>query len=153
MEGRIKKGSFVYNDYVIYCTMYEYDLSDVINDCSSVEVYRGGVKELLSPDKADKVKRLIISMNDGGYEMPGYGVSIDSLTREEMKNGVWVRLVYPERTYRGEIPFESLLIKVERDYCGYNLIREYDGKYQGRVFYYNLKEGTTMQVLHELLCG
>lgn len=132
--------------------MYGYDLNDVIDDCAFIEVYRGGVKELLSPEKADEVKACFAAMNEGGYEMPGYGVSINSLTREEMKNGVWVRLVYSERRYRGEIPFESLLVKVDKDYCGYNLIREYEGKYQGRVFYYNLKEGNTMQSLYNLLC-
>lgn len=133
--------------------MYEYGLNDVINDASSVEIYVGGVKEILDPDKADEVKSCIIRMNEGGYEMPGYGVSIDSLTRQELKSGVWVRLVYPERVYRGEIPFESLLIKVDKEYCGYNLMREYEGKYQGRVFYFNLQPGKTMEPLYNLLCG
>ena len=133
--------------------MYEYDLNDVINNCTAAQVYVDGKQKELGKDELAALKAVFEKMNVGGYEMPGYGVSIDSLTREELKSGVWVRLMCPERVYRGDIPFESLLIKVDENYCGYNLIREYEGKYQGRVFYFNLQEGKTMRDLYTFLCG
>ena len=134
--------------------MYEKTIDEVIGDCDRMEVIIDGrVCSLVrGEEQFNAVCQSFYEMNKGGYEMPGYGVSIDSLTRQELKSGVWVRLVYPERVYRGEIPFESLLIKVDKEYCGYNLMREYEGKYQGRVFYFNLQPGKTMEPLYSLLC-
>lgn len=122
----------------MYCAMYEQSINEVIGACDKIEVISDGVvKSFSNADaQAKSILSAIASMNEGGWEMPGYGVSIDRLTREEMKKGMWLRLVYDERQTRNEMPFDSLLIRVKSEYCGYDLIREVDGKYQGRVFYF-----------------
>ena len=133
--------------------MYEQSINEVIGACDKIEVISDGVVKSFSraDARAKSILSAIASMNEGGWEMPGYGVSIDRLTREEMKNGMWLRLVYDERQTRNEMPFDSLLIRVKGEYCGYDLIREADGKYQGRVFYFNLNEGKNMQELFSLM--
>ena len=135
--------------------MYEQSINEVIGVCDKIEVISDGVVKSFSraDARAKSILSAIASMNEGGWEMPGYGVSIDRLTREEMKKGMWLRLVYDERQTRNEMPFDSLLIRVKGEYCGYDLIRESDGKYQGRVFYFNLQEGKTMRDLYKFLCG
>lgn len=137
----------------MYCAMYEQSINEVIGACDKIEVISDGVVKSFSraDARAKSILSAIASMNEGGWEMPGYGVSIDRLTREEMKKGMWLRLVYDERQTRNEMPFDSLLIRVKGEYCGYDLIRESDGKYQGRVFYFNLKEGKNMQELFSLM--
>lgn len=133
--------------------MYEQSINEVIGACDKIEVISDGVVKSFSraDARAKSILSAIASMNEGGWEMPGYGVSIDRLTREEMKKGMWLRLVYDERQTRNEMPFDSLLIRVKGEYCGYDLIREADVKYQGRVFYFNLKEGKNMQELFSLM--
>lgn len=133
--------------------MYEQSINEVIGACDKIEVISDGVVKSFScaDAQAKSILSAIASMNEGGWEMPGYGVSIDRLTREEMKKGMWLRLVYDKRQTRNEMPFDSLLIRVKGEYCGYDLIREADSKYQGRVFYYNLKEGKNMQELFSLM--
>lgn len=133
--------------------MYEQSINEVIGACDKIEVISDGVVKSFSraDAQAKSILSAIASMNEGGWEMPGYGVSIDRLTREEMKKGMWLRLVYDERQTRNEMPFDSLLIRVKGEYCGYDLIREADSKYQGRVFYFNLKEGKNMQELFSLM--
>ena len=137
----------------MYCAMYEQSINEVIGACDKIEVISDGVVKSFShaDAQAKSILSAIASMNEGGWEMPGYGVSIDRLTREEMKKGMWLRLVYDERQTRNEMPFDSLLIRVKSEYCGYDLIREVDCKYQGRVFYFNLKEGKNMQELFSLM--
>ena len=137
----------------MYCAMYEQSINEVIGACDKIEVISDGVVKSFSraDARAKSILSAIASMNEGGWEMPGYGVSIDRLTREEMKKGMWLRLVYDERQTRNEMPFDSLLIRVKGEYCGYDLIRESDGKYQGRVFYFNLKECKNMQELFSLM--
>ena len=49
-----------------------------------------------------------------------------------------------------EMPFETLLINVEKDWSGFNIIRKHDSKYEGRCFYINL-ENADMSKLYELL--
>lgn len=133
--------------------MYEQSINEVIDACDKIEVISDGVVKSFSraDARAKSILSAIASMNEGGWEMPGYGVSIDRLTREEMKKGMWLRLVYDKKQTRNEMPFDSLLIRVKGEYCGYDLIREADSKYQGRVFYYNLKEGKNMQELFSLM--
>lgn len=133
--------------------MYEQSINEVIGACDKIEVISSSVVKSFSraDARAKSILSAIASMNEGGWEMPGYGVSIDRLTREEMKKGMWLRLVYDERQTRNEMPFDSLLIRVKGEYCGYDLIREADVKYQGRVFYFNLKEGKNMQELFSLM--
>lgn len=133
--------------------MYEQSINEIIGACDKIEVISDGVVKSFShaDAQAKSILSAIASMNEGGWEMPGYGVSIDRLTREEMKKGMWLRLVYDERQTRNEMPFDSLLIRVKSEYCGYDLIREVDGKYQGRVFYFNLKESKNMQELFSLM--
>ena len=45
--------------------------------------------------------------------------------------------------------FEGLLIKVEKDWHGFNLIRKNNGKYDGRCFYLSLEN--SMDELYETL--
>ena len=71
--------------------MYEQSINEVIGACDKIEVISDGVVKSFSRDdaQAKSILSAIASMNEGGWEMPGYGVSIDRLTREEMKKGMW----------------------------------------------------------------
>ena len=133
--------------------MYEKTIDGVIGDCDRMEVIIDGrVCSLVrGEEQFNAVCQSFYEMNKGGYEMPGYGVSLDKAVREQLKEGLWLRLVYDERQVRNEMPFDSLLVHIKDDHCGYELIREYDGKYQGRVFYYSLEKGKTMAEVGRLL--
>lgn len=78
-------------------------------------------------------------MIEGAHPMPAFGVSIDAETEKEKKKGLWVEFVFKEQMECYGLPFEKLLISVEKSFCGFNLIRytkEY--KYFGRCFYLDL---------------
>ena len=83
--------------------------------------------------------------------MPAFGVSIDELTREDMKNGLWIELCFDGVQSFEAMDFEGLLIKVEKDFHGFNLIRRNNGKYDGRCFYLSLQN--SMDKLYEEIEG
>ncbi len=76
-----------------------------------------------------------------GRQMPAFGVSIDRLTREEMKTGLWIEFLFANEERCMGMPFESLLVGIRGEYRGFNVIRRTEGLYQGRCFYIDLGGG------------
>lgn len=89
-------------------------------------------------------------MTENAVRMPAFGVSIDRLTREEMKRGLWVEFLYARQEVVAEMPFTALLFAVKEDFFGFNVERLYEGGYNGRCFYIDLR-GTSMQALASVL--
>lgn len=88
---------------------------------------------------------------EGSHEMPAFGVSIDRLTVKEMKSGLWLEFCFAKTCYYNEMDFEKLLVKVEPDYCGFNIIRyNADRGYDGRCYYIDLIK-SNMTELYQIL--
>ena len=98
-------------------------------------------------DKFEQIIVVLKNVTKHAHDMPAFGVSLDDLTINEMKEGIWLELVFNEPYVFNEMPFEALLIKVEKDIYGFNLIRKNNGKYDGRCFYLSLNE--SMNDLYE----
>ena len=91
-------------------------------------------------------------MIDGAHQMPAFGVSINEYTVQEMKKGKWLEFVFPEQTECDGMPFERLLINVQKEGYGFNLIR-YNAEqgYDGRCFYLDLVNKNTGNLYNILL--
>ncbi len=89
-------------------------------------------------EKYEAILSSVQNATKGAHEMPAFGVSIDKETRKEMQDGTWIEFIYETSNKHNEMPFESLLISVNADYSGFNLIRKVNGKYEGRCFYLDL---------------
>lgn len=83
------------------------------------------------------------NMAEDSYFSPALGVSLDNLTREEKKEGVWLEFFYSEETKFAELPFTSLLVHIQPKFYGFNLIRCFNEKYEGRCLYLNLSKPST----------
>lgn len=107
----------------------------------AVRIYREGKAEeyAAGTEKFDEVLSAWEDMTQDAFPMPAFGVSIDSLTREELKKGTWVEFLFDGERGK-ELPFERLLVKCEPDYHGFNLIRYTQGGYNGRCYYLDLRE-------------
>ena len=119
-------------------------LVDIIDSCSSVIIYRDDVSRQF--DNGDENYNAILqgwnNMTSCAIEMPAYCVSIDKLTREQIKNGNWVEFIFDGVCEFNSMPFEKLLVQVEDNYCGFNLIRYTSNEgYSGRCFYLQLHNG------------
>lgn len=80
----------------------------------------------------------MLSIFEESREMPSLGVSLDNLTREEMKNGIWLQLDFEDEIVYSGMPFDSLLFKLENNSYGLSVIRKYQGLYEGRCYYFDL---------------
>lgn len=129
------------------------EIFEVFDEAEIINVYNDGIKTAYSSGE-EEYKKILVSWNemiDGAHDMPAYGVSLDNLTRKEMKSGLWVEFDFGKVLACNEMPFEKLLVKVEKDYYGFNLIRyNTNYGYDGRCFYLDLN-GKNMGNFYDLL--
>ena len=102
-------------------------------------------------DKYEEIMLALKEITHNSHEMPAFGVSIDNLTREEMAKGTWLELNFDTTCKLEGMDFDGLLIKVEKGWHGFNLIRKNNGKYDGRCFYLSLENSMDKLygVIHE----
>ena len=90
-------------------------------------------------DKFEEILSSLLSVTKNSHDMPAFGVSIDSETKKAIQFGTWIELQFKTTKTFNEMPFDALLIQIEEDYQGINIIRKNNKKYDGRCFYLNLK--------------
>ena len=83
------------------------------------------------------------------HEMPALGVSLDQETKEAKKSDLWLEIHFAKTMHYLDMPFDSLLIKIEKDNSGCNIIRGTRGKYEGRCYYLNTT--STMENLYSIV--
>ena len=115
--------------------------TQIFSNSSSVIIYKDSLSHEFFKGEEEYV-RILNGWNEmvfDAVEMPAFGVSLDSLTREQMKEGEWIEFVFDGVCEFNEMPFEKLLVKVEDSYSGFNIVRYMtDGGYHGRCFYLQL---------------
>lgn len=124
---------------------------DYFYNAQKIVVYKEGEIQALTKgdDKFELVVNGLLEITENSHEMPAFGVSLDHETREALKTGIWIELEFiGVQEYNG-MPFESLLMQVNNDHSGFNLVRRYNGKYEGRCFYLHLENN--MQQLYDIL--
>lgn len=106
-----------------------------------INVYDNGTKTVYSAgeEKFNGIMGEWNAMIASSHQMPAFGVSINDLTFSEMGSGLWVEFDFGKELVCCEMPFEKLLVKVGKEYSGFNLVR-YTQKYgyDGRCFYLDL---------------
>ena len=119
------------------------DLNVYLRNADAVCIYSEG--ESISYMSGSEQYALFLQawegMTENAVRMPAFGVSIDRLTREEMQRGLWAEFRFSAPQICANMPFERLLFKVEPEYRGFNLLRYSGGKYEGRCYYIDLREG------------
>lgn len=128
------------------------DIYEAINTCKKIETHING--EIITHDsnsaEFDEILSQMDIMLEGSREMPAFGVSLDNETKDAIKEGVWLKLIYDKTYAHNEMPFDSLLIQIEKDWTGFNIYRGNNGIYEGRCFYIDLVE-SDMSDLFELV--
>lgn len=120
--------------------IYYNDIHSAINDSKSVEVIINDNRKLFIKGDEDfeNILNCFNDMVNNSHQMPALGVSIHELALEKMKEGVWVEFNFNNILYCNDMPFESLLIEVVPNFGGFNIVRKYKDRYDGRCFYIDL---------------
>ena len=125
------------------------EIFSVIPQAERIVLYADGAEKIFTREDAEflKIMAAWAEMVQGAHQMPAFGVSIDRLTRGEMKSGHWLEFFFAEKYESNGLPFDSLLFVVRDEYKGINLVRrDENGLYQGRCIYIDLN-GKDMSAL------
>ena len=120
-------------------------LPEIFSEAQMVKVYNDGQEIVMSQQVKSDFDTLFVEALDDARQMPAFGVSIHKLTVEEMKSGIWVKFIYQQTMEVDGMPFDELLVHVQKDMHGVNIIRGNGGSYNGRCFYLDLN-GTLDEV-------
>lgn len=134
------------------CTEEE-DLAAFALRAAAIVVYAGGAAHRFARGSEGfaSAEAAWKEMTEGALRMPAFGVSIDRLTREGMKSGLWAEFVFEGEQSLAGMPFTALLVEVKPEHCGFNLARlQPGGGYDGRCFYLDLR-GKTMRPFADAL--
>ena len=129
------------------------NLEEVFADSYQIDLLINNEKYEYDNNDQEYYKILVLfdEMLTGSRQDPALGVSLDNETRKAIKNGVWLEFNYDITRYNNDLPFDSLLIEVNQNYGGFNIIRKYNNKYEGRCFYINLENNSRMNKLYNYL--
>ena len=98
-------------------------------------------KQVTIENESNEFQDIIDVMHDmclDSHEMPAFGVSLDNETRLAMKSGLWIEFRFDKQYIYSEMPFDRLLISVDAESSGFNIIRYHNDMYEGRCYYLNL---------------
>lgn len=101
-------------------------------------------------DDLNQLNVVLNQMLQDSHTMPAFGVSIHTETLKAIKHGVWLKLQYNGTQSLDDMPFDELLIEINPEFSGFNIIRGNRGIYEGRCFYIDL-DNTTMQSLYDFV--
>lgn len=127
------------------------ELNEVFVNAKEINLYVDGAKSTYNVgDNFNIILGCWNKMLSGGYTMPAFGVSLHAQTVAAMQKGIWIEFDFGKKTVIDELPFNKLLINIQKDYTGFNIIR-YNSKigYDGRCFYYSLSKD--MSELYNLI--
>jgi len=116
------------------------NILEILTQCDQIKIYQEDNSYNFYQD-SEQFKLLtneILNLSQASREAPAFGVSLHQETLIAMKSGLWIEFVFEETKAHNEMPFDSLLINIVPEYTGFNIIRNFDGKYEGRCFYVDL---------------
>lgn len=123
-----------------------------INNIERVNIYSNG--EMIYFDANSEIAKEIFEvyadMLDGYHETPSLGVALNDEVKEETKSGLWVEFEYDNYYDHNGMAYTKLLMRLEPDCSGYNLIRYDNGKYEGRCFYISLMNKNTTLLYNKI---
>ena len=132
--------------------LQDYRLYDFFTNSNKIIIYKNGNKKTFEKgsNAYNQITNEFLHTINNAHEMPAFGVSIHEQTSEALKTGLWIKFEFETEQTHNEMPFKALLINIMPDYKGFNLIREYENRYEGRCFYLDL-DNNDMSILYEIV--
>lgn len=123
---------------ILFCSQANLTV-DLFNEVKDIEYYKDGQIIELSEEEQARFEELFCEALSDAQQAPAYGVSLHENVVEQMKEGIWIKFIFEETLVKSDMTFDELLINVQKDCYGINIIRGNNGKYEGRCYYLNLK--------------
>ena len=116
------------------------NILELMTTANKIVIYKDGIKNEIQANTttSNSILQEVSHLSQNCRECPAFGVSLHNETIDAMQSGIWIEFIFDKTNYHNEMPFESLLIQVLGEYTGFNIIRKYENKYDGRCFYVDL---------------
>ncbi len=133
-------------------TQMDNNILAIMSTSQEIIIYQDGTETEIDSNNKDytRITNELLALSNSCRECPAFGVALHNETVEAMKDGLWIEFKFDKNISHNEMPFEALLIQVVGEYTGFNIIRKYDDKYEGRCFYVDLLD-TDLASLENLL--
>ena len=132
------------------CECYS-EVNSVSQDIVQVSSFYNGKQIVFREEDGKKVIDLFDDLISSAREMPAYGVALHNETTQQIQNGIWLEFGYDNCKVHNGLYYNKLLLKLEEDIYGFNLIRYYNNKYEGRCFYFDLDDSVQINELCDLI--
>lgn len=129
------------------------ELNELIETSESINVYNDGEVTVYRQNETpySKIVEGWVGLTKYSREMPAFGVSLNNETLNAMEAGLWVEFVFDKQYTHSNMTFEKLLVKVEKQWQGFNIIRyNSKGGYEGRCYFLDLV-GNDMSQFYDIL--
>lgn len=134
---------------MIIDTAQENALINVISEINSFEIIQNGQVKEINKDNFlfQKICENLENLFSTSRLEPAFGVSLHNETLVELEANDFLKIKFGKQLIINELPFESLLIKLEDNAYGCNIIRENNLNYFGRCFYLFFSDKQNLQNL------
>ena len=121
------------------------EMVSVLNKVDNFELILNGKTSKITKNeqKFEKIYEKLKEIFEKSKIMPAFSVSLHDLTKEDMRTHAWIKLNFTSTQSVNELAFEALTFRLD-DCYGTNLIRQTDGKFQGRCIYLDFFEKTDL---------
>ena len=131
------------------------ELNEIVESSESINVYNDGEVAVYRQGELP-YKQIVESWTvlcENAHEMPAFGVSLNNETIKAKEIGLWVEFVFDKQYSHNNMSFEKLLVKVEKEWQGFNIVR-YNARdgYNGRCFFLDLG-GKNMSEFYNILAN
>ena len=110
--------------------------TEIMKNIESFNIYKNGTKQKINKNNKnfELITEKLQEIFSQARIMPAFGVSLHNDTIQVLQNNIWLEINFNTEQTLNDLPFSSLLFKIEESY-GVNLIRKYKDKYDGRCIY------------------
>ena len=121
------------------CSYNENSLCDYFEFIESFQIFENGKDKLIlkTNEEFKQIEEQLRILFTNSRLMPAFGVSLHNETLNEIKSNCWLQVNFNKEIVKNGLPFNALLFRLEETQ-GFNLIRLYDGKYEGRCLFLDL---------------
>jgi hypothetical protein len=122
---------------------------DYFQKVSNINIFYDNKIVLLDNVEQQTILNGLLLTVENSHEMPAYGVAIHNEVKDAITKGLWIELIFDKTIIHNEMPFDKLLIEVNANSQGFNLIRYHDNIYEGRCYYLSLN--SSMEKLYNTI--
>ena len=130
----------------MFVYVQENQLLGALENISKIEVIENGSFKVLENENFESALVKLKELFSSARLMPAFGVSLHHETTNALQEGKWIKLSFSHQQNVNGLLFDALVFELNET-AGMNLIREYEGKYEGRCLYLDFDKTINLQDL------